>query len=80
MNAKDTRDQIKIFVEVAPCSVRCLRRIGKPDRSACSYIVLEQPTQTLVSTHSTETPVRTLTVSRFIVQPLVISDRDDNER
>jgi hypothetical protein len=44
----------------------------KPDRSRCSCVVVEQPTKTFVPTHPTDTPIRTLTVNQFVVQPLMI--------
>src|SRR5262249_56845884 len=35
--------------------------------------VVEQATETLLSTYSTDTPFRTLTVNQFVVEPLMIS-------
>jgi hypothetical protein len=43
-----------------------------PSRSRCSGVVIEQPTETLVSTHSTDTPLRRLAVNQFVVQSLMI--------
>ena len=50
------------------------RASGEPDAngSRCSGVVIEQPTETLVSTHSTDTPCRGLALDHFVVQPLMI--------
>ena len=53
-------------------SVPCLRRTGTRSRSRCSGVVIEQPTETLVSTHSTDTPCCRLAVNEFVVQSLMI--------
>src|SRR4029079_17638541 len=42
------------------------------DRSRCSCVVVEQPTEPLVPTHLTGTAFRTLTVNQLVVQPLMI--------
>ena len=41
-------------------------------RSRCSGVVIEQPTETLVSTHSTDTPFCRLALDQFVVQSLMI--------
>ena len=40
--------------------------------SRCSGVVVQQPTETLVSTHSTDTPFRGLAHDQVVVQPLMI--------
>jgi hypothetical protein len=42
------------------------------NRSPCSGVVIEQPTETLVPTHSTDAPFRRLAVNQFVVQSLMI--------
>src|SRR5215204_4764603 len=41
-------------------------------RSRCSGVVIQQPTETLVSTHSTDRPFRGLALDQVVVQPLMI--------
>jgi len=50
------------------------RAYGKPDanRLRCSGVVIEQPTETLVSTHSTDTPFRRLAVKQVVVRSRMI--------
>ena len=43
----------------------------KPTGSRCSGVVVQQSTETLVSTHSTDMP-RRLAVNQFVGQPLMI--------
>jgi hypothetical protein len=43
-----------------------------PDRSRRPCVVVEQPTEPLVATHSTDSPCRTLRLNQFIGQALVI--------
>ena len=43
-----------------------------PSGSRCSGVVVQQPTETLVSTYSTDTPFRRLALDQFVVQPLMI--------
>jgi hypothetical protein len=43
-----------------------------PSGSRRSGVVVQQPTETLVSTHSTDTPFRGLAHDQVVVQPLMI--------
>ena len=43
-----------------------------PSGSRCSGVEIQQPTETLVPPHSSDTPFRRLAVNQFVVQPLMI--------